>query len=53
MRMSDFKTDEYANLIGGSEFEPKPPGMPDHGTMPARLLDPAVQLVRQVSSRAS
>lgn len=27
--MSDFKTDEYANLIGGSEFEPKPPGMPE------------------------
>jgi len=23
VRMSDFKTNEYANLIGGSEFEPK------------------------------
>ena len=23
IRMSDFKTNEYANLIGGSEFEPK------------------------------
>ncbi len=23
MRMSDFKTNEYANLIGGAEFEPK------------------------------
>ena len=23
MRLSDFKTNEYANLIGGAEFEPK------------------------------
>jgi len=23
VRMSDFKTNEYANLIGGSSFEPK------------------------------
>ena len=23
VRMSDFKTNEYANLIGGAEFEPK------------------------------
>nr|CCD32067.1 Phosphoenolpyruvate synthase [Methylocystis sp. SC2] len=23
VRMSDFKTNEYANLIGGTEFEPK------------------------------
>jgi pyruvate,water dikinase len=23
VRMSDFKTNEYANLIGGNEFEPK------------------------------
>jgi len=23
LRMSDFKTNEYANLVGGSEFEPK------------------------------
>ena len=23
VRMSDFKTNEYANLIGGAQFEPK------------------------------